>query len=70
VTTKEMVPAVKRVDKSTIYLCRPEWELLCRIRYGIQQVIKETRARDMRKLLIGLIAHMDDMFDNWPEDPK
>lgn len=72
-TRKEMVPVVKRVDKSTIYLCKPEFDLLCRIRYSLKYIVSKkspSRARDIRKVLIGIIVDMNAVFDDWPEDPK
>jgi len=63
---KEMIPA-----SALKYNCKPEWELLYRVRTSLKGIIHEKMpARAMRKTLIGLIAHMDDVFDDWPEDPK
>ncbi|MEE9540563.1 MAG: hypothetical protein V3V85_03595 [Candidatus Thorarchaeota archaeon] len=70
---KEMIPApVREVHKSGAF-CKPEWDLLCRIRYSLKHIVSTkspSRVRDVRKVLIGIIANMDDVFDDWPEDPK
>lgn len=67
---KEMIPApVREVHKSSAF-CKPEWDLLCRIRERVARAYDLKRARDMRLQLLAIITDMAETFDDWPEDPK
>ena len=69
-TTKEMVPVVKRVDKSTIYLCKPEFDLLCWIRRELGLIKVKQSKKHIMNVIFGIVSTMNNRFDNWPEDPK
>ncbi|GAH91678.1 unnamed protein product [marine sediment metagenome] len=66
----EMIPAPIRAARQTMYLCGPEWKLLCRIRERMMRTKSLTRARDVRVQLRAIIADMNETFTDWPEDPK
>ncbi len=73
---KEMIPApIRELHKSPGF-CGPEWDLLCRVRKQIKTLldtkyaVSQQARGTIRKKLKGIIAGMDDVFDDWPEDPK
>ena len=68
---KEMIPAPARTHKATLSgYCKPEWELLCNIRRKVKRMLDVKTAKKMHAHLRGIINHMDDTFNDWPEDPK
>lgn len=76
---KEMIPAPKRRNKAALSgYCKPEWNLLCRIRANMKSIIKRpVKGRRMSKgegILLEqirfMIDTMDTIFDDWPEDPE
>lgn len=69
---KEMIPAPLRGKHQEMpVFCKPEWDLLCRIRKEIGAITPASHTKaQILVILTNVILDMNDAFDDWPEDPK
>ncbi|GAI89564.1 unnamed protein product [marine sediment metagenome] len=67
---KEMIPTPIRAARQTMYLCGPEWKLLCRIRSKIRNITLKHTKSQIQEILLNVMDDMNETFNDWPEDPK